>query len=243
MDMTQPVTAGEQSRHARRHRLAWLAALPRLPRHVAATMPWVTLISGCLADLAYLAILAHVDHTAHSSLSQGTLRIAFLPAVAAVAFVVRAPFRPLTQATPVPAWVTSGGHLLLAAPVLAATCWAQLGLMAYTIPRQALSHQPAVYPLLAQLAGWCAVAVAVAACIDRSRYADLGGAIAGPVTFAAIALTWYLPVTAKILVSPPASAHGVTVAWYCVASAALVLTGAAMRDRWHRYARRPRLGH
>jgi hypothetical protein len=31
----------------------------------------------------------------------------------------------------------------------------------------------------------------------------------------------------------------VTIAWYVVATAGLALTGAAMRDRWHRYTRAP----
>ena len=85
-------------------------------------MPWVTLITGCLAGTLYLAIMAHVASTSHSPLGQGYVRLAFLPAVAALAFVPRAPFRPLTQTTPVPAWVAPAGHLLLAAPALAVTC-------------------------------------------------------------------------------------------------------------------------
>ena len=88
---------------------------------------------------------------------------------------------------------------------------------------------------IAQLTGWCAVTVAAAACADRSRYADLGGAIAAPVGFAAIALAWYAPVTSRFLVEPPATAHGVTIAWYAIATAGLALTCAAMRDQWHRY--------
>ena len=58
-----------------------------------------------------------------------------------------------------------------------------------------------------------------------------------PVSFAAIALAWYVPASARLLAWPPATAHGVTVAWYAVASAALALTCAAMLDQWHRYAR------
>lgn len=215
--------------------VSWLGALPWLPRHVVRTMPWVTLISGCVAGLAFLAVMARVADTSHSVLAQGTVRLSLLPAVAALAFAVPAPFRPLTDATPVPAWVTSAGHLLLAAPMLAATCWAHLRIMVHTIPPH--THPPAEYPLIAQFAGWCAVAVAVAAFVDRSRYADLGGAVATPVTCAVIALTWYLPVTAKFLVAPPATARVVTTAWYAVASAALVLSGLAMRDQWHRYSR------
>ena len=91
--------------------------------------------------------------------------------------------------------------------------------------------------MLAQLTGWCAVTVAAAACADRSRYADLGGTIAVPVSFAAIALAWHAHVTARSLAEPRATAHGVTIAWYIIASAALILAGAAMRDRWHRYSR------
>jgi hypothetical protein len=133
--------------------------------------------------------------------------------------------------------VAPAGHLLLAAPILAVTCWAQLRIMVQTIPPHTLGHPPAVYLLIAQLTGWCAVTVAVASCVDRSRYADLGGAIAAPVSFAAIALAWQVPVSARLLAGPPATAHGVTIAWYAVASAASALTCVAMRDQWHRYAR------
>jgi hypothetical protein len=79
--------------------------------------------------------------------------------------------------------------------------------------------------------------VAVAACAGRSRYADLGGAAAAPVSFAAIALAWYAPVTGRFLVEPPATAHGLTIAWYSIATAGLALSCAAIRDRWHRYTR------
>ena len=106
--------------------------------------------------------------------------------------------------------------------------------MARTIPPHTIGHPPAVYPLIAQLTGWCAITVAAAACADRSRYADLGGAVAAPVSLAAIALVWYAPVTSRFLTEPPATAPGVTIAWYAIAAAALALTCAAMRDRWHR---------
>ena len=232
-----PATADQRFRPARRPRLRWLRGLPAIARHVAWTMPWLTLIAGCLAGTGYLVIMADVADTAHSPLTQGTVRFGLLPAVAALAFVLRIPFRPLTQATPVPAWIAPASHLVLAAPVLAATCWAQLRIMAHTIPPHTLGHPPASDPLIAQFAGWCAVTVAAAACVDRSRYADLSGAIAVLVTFAVIALAWYAPVTARFLAEPPATPHEATIAWYAIATAALPLTCAAMRDRWHRYTR------
>lgn len=222
----------------RRTRLSWLRTLPLLVRPVTRTMPWAALVTGCLAGTVILAVLAHFASTSHRPLDQGAVRLAFLPALAALAFVLRVPFRPLAQSAPVPAWVTPAGHLLLASPVLAVTCWAQLRIMTQTLPPHALGHQPAVYPVLAQLSGWCAIAVAAAACADRSRCADLGGAVAAPVSLAAIAVAWYAPVTGRFLVQPPATAQTVTITWYAIAAAALALSGAAMRDRWHRYARR-----
>lgn len=76
-----------------------------------------------------------------------------------------------------------------------------------------------------------------AACTGRSRYADLGGAVAAPAGFAAIALAWYAPVTSGFMAEPSATPHGAAIAWYDVASAALALACVAMRDQWHRYAR------
>jgi hypothetical protein len=228
-----PPAPGQPSRP----RMSWLRALPLLARPITRTMPWVTLIAGCLAGTAFLAVMARVARTSHSPLDLGTARLAFLPAIAALAFILRTPFRPLTQVTPVPAWLAPAGHVALAAPVLAVTCWAQLRIVAHTIPPRTLSHPPAVYPVIAQLTGWCAVTVAAAACADRSRYADLGGAIAAPVSFAAIALAWYAPVTGRFLMEPPATAHAVTIAWYAIATAGLTLCCTAMRDRWHRYTR------
>jgi hypothetical protein len=217
--------------------MSWLRALPLLARPITRTMPWVTLIIGCLAGTAFLAVMARVADTSHAPLGLATARLAFLPAIAALAFIPRIPFRPLTQVTPVPAWLAPAGHIALAAPVLAVTCWAQLRIVAHTIPPRTLSHPPAIYPVIAQLTGWCAVTVAAAACADRSRYADLGGAIAAPVSFAAIALAWYAPVTGRFLMEPPATAHAVTIAWYAIATAGLTLCCTAMRDRWHRYTR------
>ncbi len=234
--------AGQSVRPARRPRLSWLRALPLLAWPITRMMPWATLITGCLVGTVFLAVLAHVAQASGWLLGQGNVCLAFLPAVAALAFVPRVPLRPVTQAVPVPAWVAPAGHLLLAVPVLAATCWAQLRIMTRTIPLHILGHPPAIYPLIAQLTGWCAVTVAAAACVGRSRDADLGGAVAAPVSFAAIALAWYTPITRRILVEPPATVHGMTIAWYAVATAALALTCAAMRDQWHRYSRNlPRL--
>lgn len=209
--------------------------LSGLAPHVARAMPWAALLAGCLAGTALAALLSWVADRSHQALSQDAVRLTFLPAVAALAFVPRDPFRPVAQAAPRPGWLTSAGQILLAVPVLAATCWGQLRLIDHTGRQVA-----AVYPLLAQLTGWCALTVAAAACCDRSRYADLGGAVAAPVSLAAIALLWYCPGISRVLLAPPATVHAETLRWYILAAAALLLTAAALRDRWHRYARVPR---
>jgi hypothetical protein len=214
------------------HLVITTRALPILARHVVRTMPWATLIAGCLAGIALLAVLTYVADHAQQVLSPGVVRLTFLPAVAALAFVPRDPLRPLTQAAPAPAWLTSAGQTLLALPILAVTCWAQLLLVDQTGP-----HRSAVYPLLAQLTGWCALTVAAAACCDRSRYADLGGAVAAPVSLAAIALAWYSPGINRLLLTPPATARAETIAWYGITAAAVALGAAGLRDRWHRYTR------
>jgi hypothetical protein len=202
-------------------------------------MPWVTLVAGCLAGILYLVLLDRLNRN-FGPLDYGSARLAFLPAVAALAFVPRLPFRPLTQTTPVPAWLAPAGHLLLAALVLAVTCWAEVSIIAHTIPQHAIGHPPPVYPVIAQLTGWCAVIIAAAAWAGRSRYADLGGAVAGPAGLAVIALAWYLPLTARYLIQPPARPHEVTIAWYAIAGALSVLTCIALRDQWHRYSLRLR---
>ncbi len=213
-----------------------LRALPGVARYAMWTMPWATLLSGCLAGTALLAVIAAAADGSHQPLGQDSVRLAFLPVLAGLAFVARGAFRPLTLTTPVPAWVSATGQLLLAVPVLALTCWAQLRIMAHTVPARA-SRPPPEYPLLAQLTGWSAITIAIAASIDRSRFAELAGAAAAPLSLAIIGIALYTPALNHLLVTPPADAHEATASWYAIGGGAAVLASAALRDRWHRYAR------
>jgi hypothetical protein len=222
--------------HGPRPRRFWINALPGLARHIFTTMPWVTLLAGCASGTAVLALMAHF--AGNSPLDQDTVRLTFLPAVGAVAFVPHVHFRPLVQTTPVPIWVTSAGQLLLAVPVLAITCAVQLDLMASTFPAPNRRHLPAVYPLVAELAGWSLLALSVAACCERTRYEALSGAIAAPATFVAIAAAWLIPPLHRHLASPPDTALAAAIAWSTIAAGALAMTILAIRDQWHRYARR-----
>lgn len=208
-----------------------IRALPALAHHVTRTMPWAALFSGCLTGTGILGFMAFVADRSHSPLNPAAVRLAFLPVLAGLAFVPRATFRPLTQATPVPAWLSTAGQTLFAVPVLAVTGWVQLRLVEHTIA----GPVPAIYPLVAQLVGWSALTLAAATCCDRSRYAELGGAVAAPISFAIIAACWYTPAIHRFLVAPPAKPHASTAAWGAISLASLVVIGAAMRDLWHRY--------
>jgi hypothetical protein len=235
------VTTAERSEDrarptVRRPRQVWTRAVPVLARHVARTTPWITLLVGCASGTAVLAVLAHVDQG--SPLSQNTVRATFLPAVAALAFVPHVYFRPVIQATRVPSWTAATGQTLLALPVLALTCWVQLRLMTSTYPAGSAGHIAAVYPLLAQFAGWSMITVAIAACCERSRYAALSGAIAVPVSFTIIAAATFTAAIARHLVTPPATARAATIAWYAIAAGALAVTCLALRDQWQRYTRK-----
>jgi hypothetical protein len=215
--------------------------LPRtfvlVTRYAVKTTPWVTLICGCLAGTAILASYAYVAHKYHSPVSRTTVGLTFLLASATLAFVPRTLFRPLTQATPVPAWLAAAIQVLMAFAILALTGWGQLSLMVYTIPDHTAGA--AIYPLIAALTGWSTIFVAAGACCDRSRFADIGGGMAVPIGLAAIALATYTPAVKDLFVPPPATLRAATIAWYILAAAALAVAYLAMRDRWHRYARMP----
>ena len=87
-------------------------------------------------------------------------------------------------------------------------------------------------------AGWSLLALSIATCCERTRYAALSGAIAAPVTFVAIAAASFLPPLDRHLLSPPDTARAATIAWYSIAAAAGALAILAIRDQWNRYTRR-----
>jgi hypothetical protein len=207
-------------------------------RQAVAMMPWATLVAGSVAGTAVLALLAYFAGTSHTPLDETTVRLTLLPAVAALTYVPHDPLRPLAQTVPLPSWIASATPIVCAVPVLALTSWVQLVIMAHTHPSAARHHLAAIYPLIAQLTGWATLALAVASCCDRSRYADLASAIAAPITLAMIAFAWFTPGVKDLLVTGPATPRSATIAWYSIAAASLAVTTAALGDTWHRYTLR-----
>ena len=205
-------------------------------RHLARTMPWGVMLAGCIGSVGAILVL---DATSRFPLSADDARLTLLPAVAALCFVPHVCFRPVIQTVPVPAWLAAAGHILFSAPLLAATCAANLQVMTASYAGRA--HAPALYPLIAQFTGWAALAMLTAAWCDRTRFATLNGALAAPVTIALITLAWTEPHLRHILVTPAARPHTATAAWFAIAAVAFAGASAASGDTWNRYTRRSRV--
>jgi hypothetical protein len=165
------------------------AALP----HLAATMPWGTLFGGCAIGLAASVVAYRFAGPAPDAAGvSAALRAAFVPLALVAAFLAADPHRDLVAALPAPAWLAAATHTALALPVLAGTAALQLRLAAAELAiGQRYTSVPAHLPwpaLLAELGAATAIALATASVVARTRWHELGGAIAAPVSLAVIAV-------------------------------------------------------
>lgn len=210
-----------------------------LTRHVARLVPWGTLIVGSAAGVGFsLAVRAF----AHPATPQAELvtgvRLAFVPPLVGLGFVLHDRHRQLAGALPVPAWVTSALRVVLALPLVAATCWLQFWLVT--------KAKLPVPPVATEMAGCGLITLAVAAAVERGRWRDLGGGAAVP---AALALIGVLAVLSMLKHSPvrllPTVFSGMTaaqlrewdrawLAWAAAGAAAAVAAGFFSRDPWRR---------
>jgi hypothetical protein len=198
------------------------AALP----HLAATMPTGTLLGGCAIGLAISVVGYRFAGPASDSAGvTAVVRAAFAPLVLAAAFLAADPHRPLVAALPAPAWLTAATHTALALPILAVTAALQLRLAAAGLAagqRYTLVPAHLAWPALSwELAAAVAIAVAIASIVARTRWHELGGAIAAPVALAVIAATQdtWADVTWRILL---------------VGALAVATAAWAQRDPWLR---------
>jgi hypothetical protein len=213
--------------------------------HVARAMPWGTLLSGCLLGVA-VSGTGHQLASPYASPSATllTVRASFIPVAAGLAFLVRDPQRTLTSALPVRAWLTTAIRALLAVPVVAVASGAGMFLASSDIHRElgpaaAAAGNPVPLALAAEVAAWAAVALALAMVAARTRWADLGGAVAAPAALAVIGLLlWRVPGLAP---SPGISSSGgqpdwgtADAAWLAAACLAAVVACLASRDPWRR---------
>jgi hypothetical protein len=216
-----PMTAVPMTPRAARARVL-RAALP----HLAATMPWGTLLGGCAIGLAASVVAYRFAGPAPDSAGvTAVLRAAFVPLALVAAFLAADPHRQLAAALPAPAWLTAATHTALAVPVLAGTAALQLRLAAAELATgQRYLHVPAHLPwpaLSAELGAAAAIALATASVVARTRWHELGGAIAAPVSLAIIAIAH-------------AALAGFTGRLLLVGALAVAVAAWAQRDPWLR---------
>jgi hypothetical protein len=198
------------------------SALP----HLAATMPWGTLLGGCAIGLAASVVAYRFAGPASDSAGvTAALRAAFVPLALVTGFLAADPHRHLVAALPAPAWLTAATHTALALPVLAGAAALQLRLAAAELATgQRYTNVPAHLPwpaLSAELAAAAAIALATASVVARTRWHELGGAIAAPVSLAVIATTH-------------AALAGFTWRLLLVGALAVATAAWAQRDPWLR---------
>lgn len=193
--------------------------------HLVRTMPWGVLIAACAVGLG-MSLAAHQFASPMRSAAGLTLAVhaASVPVVAAVAFLASEPHRDLAAALPAPVWLTTAVHTAIALPVIGLTAYAQLELAAteFTVGTQGMAagHMPWPSPV-AEFVAWSATAAATAAIVGRTRWRELGGALAAPVTLVLIALL------TAVSLRPAWN-------WWAVALAAAFIAVWESRDPWLR---------
>jgi hypothetical protein len=217
-----------------------------LSRHVARTVPWGTLAAGLIAGLGFSLVIRRFAGPATPQAELITaVRLAFLPPLVSLGFVLHDPHRQLAAALPKPAWLTSAARLCLALPVTAASCWLQLWLVAGG------SQQRPLLPLATEFAACCAVMLAVAAAVERGRWHDLGGGAAVPVALAVLAVlaggsglkaspVRLLPVVyGQMTAAQRSEWDRAWIAWAVAGTAAALAAAWFSRDPWRRMRHGP----
>ena len=201
-------------------------------------MPWVPLLAGCVAGLAVSVTGRIFAAPSHPNIAASLFicRAGFALVVAGQAVLLADPHRPVSSSMPAPAWLTTAIRVLLAVPLVAVTAAVQLGL--------ASAGLPGVLPwvsLAAELAGWSAIALALAAGLQRTRWHDVAGVLAVPLALAAVAVLGQLHWQ---LFPAGLGDHSATVAWThagwrwaVVCAASLAIAAWSSRDSWRRASR------
>ncbi|HXB47845.1 MAG TPA: hypothetical protein VNW50_08780 [Streptosporangiaceae bacterium] len=225
-------------RHAgSRTALAW---------HVAGLMPWGPLLAGCLTGISVTIALRIFAGPIETPVQVGAgARASFVPVIAGLAFLLHDPHRQLTGALPARAWLTPAIRVALALPVLALSGVIQLQVAARALAADlhAASQSAAGLPwvaLTAELAAWCALALALAAGLERTRWRELTGVVAAVGTLAAAGALALLPLhmlPAAIIAMTKSQMHYWTMAWrlwIATGAAAALVAGWAAGDPWRR---------
>jgi hypothetical protein len=214
--------------------------------HVAGLMPWGPLLAGCLTGIGLTLALRIFAGPIETPVALGAgLRASFVPVIAGLAFLLNDPYRQLTGALPTRAWVTPAIRVALALPVLSLSSVIQLQVAARALAAdlRAAGQPAAALPwvaLMAELAAWCALALTLAAGLERTRWRDLAGFAAAALALAVIGSLAVLPLhllPAAITAMTSAQQHRWTAAWrlwVAAGGAAALIGGWAAGDPWRR---------
>jgi hypothetical protein len=217
-----------------------------LAGHVARILPWGPVLAGCVTGIAVTVALRIVAGPTETPVELGAgVRASFVPVIAGLAFLLHDLHWQLTGALPARAWRTPAIKIGLAMPVLALTGVIQLQFAARALATDLhAGRQPAAglpwVALTVEGAAWCALALALAAGFDRTRWRDLGGFAAAASALALVAALALLPLhllPAAIIAMTSTEQHRWTVAWrlwIAAGAAAAVIAGWAAGDPWRR---------
>jgi hypothetical protein len=209
-------------------------------------LPWGALLAGCLTGIGVTAALRIFAGTIETPVELGAgVRASFVPVIAGLAFLLQDPHRQLTGALPAPSWLTPTIRVALAVPVLVLAGAIQLHLAARALAVDLhATDQPAAglpwVALTAELAAWCALALALAAGLERTRWRDLAGVASAAsvlATVGVLALTPLHPLPAAIIFMTGAQRHHWTAAWrlwVAAGGAAALVALWAAGDPWRR---------
>ena len=212
---------------------------------VIQVLPWGALLAGCVTGIGVTVALWIFAGPIETPVDLGGgLRASFVPVIAGLAFLLHDPHRQLTGALPARAWLTPAIRVALALPVLALTGAIQLhyaaGALAVDLHTTGQAAELPWVALTAEFASWCALALALAAGLERTRWRELGGvasAVGALAVAGALALLPLHMLPAAITTMTSAQARQWTAAWRLWAvtgGSAVLIAGWAAGDPWHR---------
>jgi hypothetical protein len=210
-------------------------------------MPWAALVAGCAAGAAVSMLLVVSARFQRPDLVLTIVRMSFLPVLAGLAFLPHDRHRQLSGALPTPAWLIAVLRTCLMLPLVIGTCYLQLSLGDRALARSlAGTGQHGALPALSlglELGGACAVALAMAAMAERSRWHDVAGVIAAVCTLAVLAVLAASPLRllpAAFIDLAAAQRHDwlrAGLLWALIGAAAAAVAAWSSRDPWRRVRR------
>lgn len=214
--------------------------------HIAGLLPWGPLLAGCLTGIGVTAALRIFAGPVETPVDLGAgVRASFVPVIAGLAFLLHDPHRQLTGALPAASSLTPAIRVALALPVLALSGFIQLQVAARALAADlhAAGRPASGLPwvaLITELAAWCALALAVAAGLERTRWRDLAGFAAAVLALAVVGALALLPLhllPAAIIAMTRSQKNHWTAAWrlwVATGGAAALVAGWAAGDPWRR---------